>query len=154
VVGMYSILIFLFANWLIYRRSRVLICAIFAIIFSAFWMLISAIYIDSSRVVYAEELYRKISGGISSIRLALMFLTFSMALLFAFTPSRLSSLKKVLNQKPLRIIKINGGRLNYIVTATMGSRETTFLYKRGIPVYWCLSSDLAGVFWSACFLSC
>jgi len=119
VVIIYSILIFLFANWLIYRRSKMLPIAIFSIFFAMSWMLSSAIYIDSSRAVYAEELLRRIGGGISSVRLALMYLMFSTALLFVFTSSRLARLTKAADRKPLRIIKVNGVRLDYIATAVM-----------------------------------
>jgi hypothetical protein len=99
--------VFVLTNWMIYKRSALLFMSLFSIIFVFGWMLISVIYIDLHKNIYAVELFKNIGGKAYSLQLAFVYFVFGISTLLVFTRRRLHRLSKYLHFFSRRIVKLN-----------------------------------------------
>lgn len=77
--------------WMTLKRRFLIYLLLFVLIAFA-WRLASGIYIDTSGPVFADQLFRTIGGGTSSLILVATQVVTLLAVLFAFSPARLRRL--------------------------------------------------------------
>lgn len=78
---------------LVYRRTPLIFFAFIGVFFLMIWRHVSTVYIDLSDVIFAEELFVNIGGGVSSLTLACFYAALVAGLLTAFSPARLEHLQ-------------------------------------------------------------
>lgn len=120
MIGFISASLFFLSIWTLYRHSRMLFWAVFSIIFSMIWRLVSTLHIDSSDGIYAVELVKVIGGSSYSLQLVVIYILFVLALLLLFRPSRLTDLSNRLASSFPGDVMINGIRLTTIATIILG----------------------------------
>lgn len=92
---LFVVAIFAGLGFLLYCRTPLIFFAFAGVFFMMTWRMISTIYIDSSDVIYAEELFVNIGGGVSSLTLMFFYAVVSLGLLAAFSPARVATLRNL-----------------------------------------------------------
>jgi len=119
MVWLVSGALYAIGSLLLWRRLRAASGLVLGVVFSATWMIGSAIYLDCNPRTYAQELYREIGGGWSSLGIAGMYCLFVLGMLVVFTHARMEKLGKLWNYAKVEDITVKGVSLNVLGTCVL-----------------------------------
>lgn len=95
VLSLFAVAPLLVLLWWIALRRRFLLYLLLFVLVAFVWRLASSIYIDAGGPLYAQQLFRTIGGGTSSLVLVATYALTILAVVVVFSPTRLRSLAEM-----------------------------------------------------------